>query len=90
MSYPSFRTNASTDFLPEVNPQMAEFYAPDTAKRNQYASPIWAANLTALPPLLFQIGEKERLRDEGVAFAKKVSNDPKAVVELEVYEVLLN
>ena len=49
-------------------------------------SPIYG-DLTGMPPILIQVGEKEVLRDIGVELALKIREcDPGNVVQLEIYQ----
>jgi acetyl esterase/lipase len=84
-SFPSFSANAQMDYLPNASEEILAYYAPNEVKKNQYASPIWAQDFSNMPPILIQVGEKERLHDEDVAVAHKLAQFGNKV-ELEVYE----
>jgi epsilon-lactone hydrolase len=88
MKSASFVTNASTDFLPDMPEYLKLSYATSEAdKTNPFVSPLYAHNLKDLPPLLVQIGSKERLFSENLAFASRAYNDGDVPLKLEVYEV---
>lgn len=49
------------------------WYAPDAAtRRDGYASPLLAADLAGLPPALVLVNQFDPLRDEGVAYARRL------------------
>ncbi|KAJ3110409.1 hypothetical protein HDU96_006628 [Phlyctochytrium bullatum] len=93
-SQPSFRLNADLDYLPEAVTDPAHIvpgvrshaYTPsDALNAHPYVSPVFGSDAPgALPPTLVQLGERERLRDEGIVFAaERFRRSP---VRLEVYE----
>ena len=50
---------------------------------NPYVSPIFSSNSSGkLPPILFQFGESELLRDEAISFYSKVMPDAQIVLEM--------
>ncbi|KAI8925343.1 Alpha/Beta hydrolase protein [Entophlyctis helioformis] len=77
-SFPSFLLNETTDYLPAraEHPALGDrlhFYAPNEELRNQFVSPVWAKSLAGLPPLLIQVGSAERLFDEDVHLAERIT-----------------
>ncbi|KAI8925344.1 Alpha/Beta hydrolase protein [Entophlyctis helioformis] len=77
-SFPSFLLNETTDYLPGrvEHPALGDrlhFYAPNEELRNQFVSPVWAKSLAGLPPLLIQVGSAERLFDENVHLAERIT-----------------
>ncbi|RKP07414.1 hypothetical protein THASP1DRAFT_24432 [Thamnocephalis sphaerospora] len=86
-SMPSIKTNGATDYLPmptvleeagarfNLWPGRDHFYATERRLlKSPYVSPMWATDLTGLPPLLVQVGGAERLRDEGIRFAHRTAS----------------
>jgi acetyl esterase/lipase len=79
-SCPSFTLNAAYDFLPEsvTDPVLLpngkrHFYCRNEELHNPLISPLFASDLSKdLPPVLIQVGEMERLRDEGRSFGLRV------------------
>ena len=63
---------------------MAQLYAGKYNKNDPYISPIYA-ELAGLPPLFFQVGGIEVIRDEVVSCAQKAKNSG-VDVTLEIYE----
>lgn len=84
-SHPSFKENAATDFLPDIPLHVYNAYT-TTEKINPFASPIYGGNFNYLPPILMQVGDKERLHDEGISLAYKIGKNNS--IQLEIYEVL--
>ncbi|MYA18087.1 MAG: alpha/beta hydrolase [Gammaproteobacteria bacterium] len=68
---PSYRDNADGYLLTaEAMHWFWDHYAPSPDdRRNPYASPLVAGDLTALPPALVMTAEYDPLRDEGEAYA---------------------
>ncbi|KAJ3259309.1 hypothetical protein HK103_002507 [Boothiomyces macroporosus] len=90
-SFPSFQANHGIDYLPDMpkDPRLLDrkhFYAANEFLDLPYVSPIWATDFSNFPPFLIQVGTAEKLHDEVVAFAKKVSKDSGNKVVLETYE----
>lgn len=63
---------------------MASLYAKNENRKNPFISPIYA-DLAGLPPLLFQVGGIEILRDEVILLAER-AKEVGLDVTLEVYE----
>lgn len=84
--YPSHEENAEGYFLTTAT--MRWFwghYAPDAAaRRNPYASPIRADDLSGLPPAFVLTAEFDPLRDEGEAYAEALAK-ARVPVRLERY-----
>jgi hypothetical protein len=59
-------------------------YASSPENINPFASPINAKDFHDLPPILIQVGGKEKLHDEGVALAGKLAKAGNKV-DLEIY-----
>jgi acetyl esterase len=72
----SYREHDGTDFILN-RADMAWFwdqYAPgDAARHNPYASPLRAPSLAGLPPAWVLTAEHDPLRDEGYAYAERLS-----------------
>ncbi len=55
--------------------QMYEAYAPDPlVRRSPYVSPLFASDLTGLPPALVTTAHFDPLRDQGIAYAKRLED----------------
>ena len=78
-SYPSFENNSKYDYLPAstedpshvIHKKRTHYYTiSDDQLRDPLVSPVFAQDRLdkPLPPMLIHIGEKERLRDESLAF----------------------
>jgi acetyl esterase len=71
MSFPSYKENAEGYLLTAAD--MAWFYdhyaGPDTDRKNPVLSPLYAPDLSGLPPALVMTAEYDPLRDEGEAYA---------------------
>jgi len=65
-------------------PKFRDLYLADGDPKNPLASPVFA-DYRGIPPLLFQLGEHEMLRDDGIRAAKKAEADG-ASVKLEVWK----
>ena len=59
---------------PRCLPQFVDLYLGETDARHPYASPVFA-DYTGIPPLLFQVGEHEIIRDDSVLAATKAQAD---------------
>ncbi|KAJ3271483.1 GTP-binding protein [Terramyces sp. JEL0728] len=90
--FPSFRINQKTDFLigdttdPRLEGQRHYYTSNDNLKLG-YVSPIWETNLDGMPPMLMQVGGAEKLLDENIHFAHRMSScdQPPKELELQVY-----
>lgn len=81
----SLRTNYKYEpIVANGSKLMAVLYAGTKDKKDPYISPIYA-DLRGLPPLLFQAGGIEVIRDEVVSCAEKAKNSGVAVTS-EIYE----
>lgn len=61
--------------------RFVDAYLPDeAARRNPYAAPIYAASLEGLPPTVLATAEYDPLRDEGVAYGKRLQDDGVEIV----------
>nr|CAG8528573.1 5292_t:CDS:2 [Entrophospora candida] len=54
-----------------------QYYASNEGLAIPYVSPLFAESLGGLPPVLVQVGDVERLRDEGIYLAHKAANPEK-------------
>jgi acetyl esterase/lipase len=73
MSSPSVEENAHAPILTKAD--MIAFrahYLGDSDPREPYASPLFAEDLSGLPPALVQVAEHDPLRDEGLRYAEKL------------------
>jgi acetyl esterase len=57
-------------------------YAPDVSPDNPEISPLRAERLPALPPTFIATAEYDVLRDEGVAYARKLESSGVAVTHI--------
>lgn len=66
----SYRTNAEADslFVPEMFDSLKPAYFPDLDERDPFVSPLYG-DVSGFPPTLFQVGEKEMLRDDSTRMA---------------------
>ncbi|KAJ3262977.1 hypothetical protein HDU77_011548 [Chytriomyces hyalinus] len=96
-SMPSFRSMAKYDYLPDkvkdkiLNEDRNHYYIQDNSIiQNPLVSPLFAVDDpdAPLPPILIQIGECERLRDENLFFVQTVF--PNSVIQLEMYESMVH
>jgi acetyl esterase/lipase len=109
-STPAFSFSGRTDFTPSnesSDPHLGvgrrTHYCPNDSLRNpyliicnycRYVSPLYARSLNDLPPMLIQVGEVERLREEAAIFAFRTVVTPfvggiregPSVVCLEIYQ----
>ena len=74
LAFPSFTENASGYMsTPERARWYCERYLPDGEDgKNPYASPFHAPDLSGLPPALVVTAEFDLLRDEGIAYARRL------------------
>lgn len=75
-SYPSIQENADGPILSERDIDgFLEFYVGGSglALTDPLVSPLWADDLSGLPPALVQTGELDPLRDEGQAYAHRLA-----------------
>ena len=80
----SFGSNAENDPIISKGylDRMAGLYLDGTDPLTPYASPLYG-DLSGLPPLLIQVGSAETMRDDSVAFARKVERaGGKAMLEV--------
>jgi acetyl esterase/lipase len=71
-------------FRPENNAEFASAYLGATSPFDSYASPLHA-DLSGLPPLLFQIGSTELLLDDSRRAHQKIQA-AKGISQLEIYD----
>ncbi|KAJ3205565.1 hypothetical protein HDU67_008773 [Dinochytrium kinnereticum] len=103
-SQPSFHLNGAMDYLPDsvTDPEHIvpgvrshAYTRADTENVNPYVSPLFGSDEpmkgvadARLPPTLIQVGERERLRDEGIMLAaRSFSRSP---IRLEVYKDMVH
>lgn len=68
-----------------TNEQMwAEYLGGQEIEHIEYVSPVEAKQLAGLPPAYIEVAELDPLRDEGIAFAKRLENEG---IPVEFYEV---
>lgn len=81
----SIRSEGGADPImsPQCLPQFVNLYLGDGDVRHPYASPVFG-DYTGIPPLLFQVGEYEIIRDDSVNTAAKAQADG-VDVTLEVW-----
>jgi monoterpene epsilon-lactone hydrolase len=82
---PSVHTNARRDVAigPRGLAMLQQWYRPDADSRDPLVSPVFG-DFTGLPPLLFQTGDGELLRDDSVRAAER-ARAAGVSVRLEVY-----
>ena len=85
LSGESLRSEAELDPImsPRCLPQFVDYYLGDADARHPLASPLFG-DYTGIPPLLFQVGEHEIIRDDSVRAAAKARADG-ADVTVEVW-----
>ncbi|KAJ3206728.1 hypothetical protein HDU82_004332 [Entophlyctis luteolus] len=96
-SMASFQHNGKWDYLPRglkgklLNENRSQYYTKDNSYlKNPLVSPLFAVESETAPmcPILIQIGENERLRDENLMFATKVfASSP---IQLEIFESMVH
>jgi acetyl esterase/lipase len=66
----SLQSNAEADamFVPELMGSLMPAYCPGADAKNPYLSPLFG-DVSGFPPTLFQVGEREILRDDSVRMA---------------------
>ncbi|MEX1155404.1 alpha/beta hydrolase [Parvibaculum sp.] len=66
----SLQSNAEADamFVPEIMASLMPAYCPGADTKNPYLSPLFG-DVSGFPPTLFQVGEREILRDDSVRMA---------------------
>ena len=80
-SQESYYRNNDTDGLPKpppLDPRLGErvhYYTDNKYLKESYVSPFFQTNLQRLPPMLIQCGSAEKLCDEAVLFAEKLSRE---------------
>ena len=73
MSQPSITENSGYLLTKEGMEQYRAYYMPDPARATEpYASPLFAPDLSGLPPALVMTAEFDPLRDEGEAYARRL------------------
>jgi len=73
MSYPSIDENGKGYILTrESMEEYRGYYVSDDDKKHPYASPIFADDLSGLPPAIVMTAEFDPLRDEGEAYAARL------------------
>jgi epsilon-lactone hydrolase len=82
---PSLTANAAADPTLDVErlPEIVNHYLAGTDARHPYASPLYGA-ASGLPPILFQVGSDEILRDDSVRMAEKL-RAAGCEVEIEIW-----
>ncbi|KAJ3323015.1 GTP-binding protein [Boothiomyces sp. JEL0866] len=91
--FASFRINQKTDFLiadttdPRLQGQR-HYYTSNENLKLGFVSPVWEKNLADLPPMMIQVGGAEKLFDENIYFAQRLSSsdNPPQEIQFEVYE----
>jgi len=85
LSGESIQSEAELDpvLCPRCLPQLVNLYIGDGDPRHPYASPVFG-DYTGIPPLLFQVGEHEGIRDDSVNAAARAKEDA-VDVTLEIW-----
>jgi epsilon-lactone hydrolase len=80
-SAPSYRSKADADPMVTANglDEMARCYLGDEDAHNELASPLFAADLGGLPPVLIEVGDREVLLDDATRLADRIRDDGGAV-----------
>ncbi len=86
----SIRTKAEADPMVRMDglDAMAKMYAGDAGVKNPLVSPLYA-DLTALPPMLIQVGTEEVLLDDSIRFAER-AQAAGVDVTLEVWDGMIH
>lgn len=76
MTQPSYAENEDTVPLKSsMMPWFMEYYLESNSdKNNKYVAPLWADNLSGLPPAIVITAEFDPLRDEGEQYAVKLAD----------------
>ena len=76
MSFPSVETNGEGYVLTKqgMSSYRAQYLTSTDQQRHPYASPIFADDLSGLPPALVMTAEFDPLRDEGEAYARRLED----------------
>ncbi|HEX3981406.1 MAG TPA: alpha/beta hydrolase [Acidimicrobiales bacterium] len=90
-SSPSYRSKADAD--PMVTAagldEMARCYLGGEDAHNELASPLFAADLSGLPPVLIEVGDREVLLDDAIRLADRI-RDAGGAVALTVWPEMIH